>query len=196
MNEGFAQFHQYLNLGDCFESYKNNNSSIDLFIERDGLRCLSFYFYEEKVVPTADEINFNERVLKSVIYIKGAFILKMFADIIGFENFFKVCSNWIMKFKNKSANVQQFIDVVNDTLNNDYSEFFNTWLKNVGFPFLNVVELYDESDHIICICLSQLSQNDAIYQFNVSIVYEIDGEMKKINVFMNESEKDVLFEFD
>lgn len=101
-----------------------------------------------------------------------------------------------MKFKNKSANVQQFIDVVNDTLNNDYSDFFNTWLKNVGFPFLNVVELYDEFDHIICICLSQLSQNDAIYQFNVSIVYEIDGEMKKINVFMNESEKDVLFEFD
>lgn len=84
LNEGFAQFHQYLILGDCFESCKNNNSSIDLFIERDGLRCLSFYFYEEKVVPTADEINFNERVLKSVIYIKGAFILKMFADIVGF----------------------------------------------------------------------------------------------------------------
>ena len=45
----------------------------------------------------------------------------MFADIVGFENFFKVCSNWIMKFKNKNSNVQQFIDVVNDTLNNDYS---------------------------------------------------------------------------
>ena len=115
--------------------YKNKN--IDLFIKRDGLRCMSIYFDNEKVVPKPEEIDFSQRVLKSVIYIKGAYILKMFSDIVGLENFYLVCLNWMKLYRNKSADVNQFISVVNSSLNKDFSKFFNVWLKNVGFPFLN-----------------------------------------------------------
>ena len=80
LNEGFAQYFQYLILKDFSEEC--SNKAIQYFIERDGIRCLN-YFDEEKVVVKEDEIDFNERVLKTVIYIKGAFVLKMFSDMVG-----------------------------------------------------------------------------------------------------------------
>ena len=109
-----------------------------MYIERDGTRCLD-YFEDERVVVNEDEIDLSTRVLKSVIYIKGAFTLKMFSDIVGEVNFFKVCSVWNQTYKNKNADIADFISLVNNTLNEDHSDFFNTWLKKVGFPLLNVV---------------------------------------------------------
>ena len=136
LNEGFAQLFQYLILGDFSEEYRSNGA-IQLFIKRDRLRCLDF-FDEQKVVVAEEEVDFNERVLRTAIYIKGAFVLKMFSDIAGAADFLKVCSNWIGLFKNRSGDVSEFVGVVNSTLGADYSDFFNTWLRCVGFPLLNV----------------------------------------------------------
>lgn len=126
LNEGFAQYFMYLILRDFSEEYLNK--AIQYFIERDGTQCLNF-FDEEKIVVDEDEVDFGDNVLK------------MFSDIIGEVNFFKVCSNRLSTFKNKSGDVSKFLAVVNNTLNQDYSKFFNTWLKIVGYPLLNVVEL-------------------------------------------------------
>lgn len=66
-------------------------------------------------------MDFNERVSKSVIYIKGAFVLKTFAAIVGDEKFLNVCSNWLRTFKNKNGDVNEFIEVANKVMNEDYS---------------------------------------------------------------------------
>lgn len=114
----------------------------------------------------------------------------MFSDIVGEVNFFKVCSNWISAYKNKNGEVKEFIEIVNNTLNSDYSYFFNTWLTKIGYPHLNVTE----TNTGIKIC--QESFTGAIYQFNIPIIYENDGEIKKIDVLMNEKEKEIDLKFD
>ncbi|KAK8839955.1 hypothetical protein M9Y10_031670 [Tritrichomonas musculus] len=182
----------YLILRDFSDGY--SDKAIQYFIEEDGISCLS-YFDEERIVVDEDEINFDEHVLRYVTYIKGV-VLKMFSDIVGEVNFFKVCSNWLNTFKNKNGEVDEFITVANNTLNKDYSDFFNTWLKVVGLPVLNVVELFDKDDKVTGIKISQESLSGSIYQFKIPILYEVDGQIKKMDAQMNENEKVIEIEYD
>lgn len=164
----------YLILRDFSDEY--SDKAIQYFIEEDGISCLS-YFDEERIVVDEDEINFDEHALRHVTYIKGAFVLKMFSDIVGEVNFFKVCLNWL------------------NTLNKDYSDFFNTWLKVVGLPVLNVVELFDKDDKVTEIKISQESLSGSIYQFKIPILYEVDGQIKKMDALMNENEYEIEYDW-
>ena len=103
--------------------------------------------------------------------------------------FLKVCSNWLCKFKNQNSDVNEFISVVNNKLNDDYSKIF-------GLPILNVVELFDTNGKIAEIKIFQESFTQTIYTFKIPIIYVINDEIKKIDILMNEKEKVVDEKFD
>lgn len=195
LNEGFAQYLMYLILRDFSDEY--SNEALKIFIESDGIRCLQ-YVNSERIVVDENEINFEERVLKSVIYIKGAFVLKMFSDIYGEDIFFKVCSFWMDQYQNKSADIHEFIKAANNVLQKNCSNFFYPWLTKVGFPIVKVAEIYEneENKNVVGIKLSQKSFSGDIYQFKISIVYEEKGEVKKMDVLMDKEEQDVMLNFD
>lgn len=193
LNEGFAQYLMYIILRDFSKEY--SNKAIQIFCENDGIRCLQ-YFESKRLVVDENEIDLNQDVLDSVIYIKGAFVLKMFSDIIGEVNFFKVCSMWMNEFKNKNADVDDFISLVNHTLNEDYSNFFNTWLRKIGFPMLIIVETYNKDNQINGVKISQSSFSGAIYQFKIPLLFEIDGKLNHMELIMNEKEIEVEIKFD
>ena len=64
-------------------------------------------------------------------------------------------------FKNRSDDMREFVGVVNLTLGSNYSDFFSLWLRCVGFPLLNAVELFDTN---------QESYTGAIYRLKVRVV--------------------------
>lgn len=184
LNKGFAQFFQFLILNDCDPNF--NGRGVSHFVEGNGFRCLRF-FDKDKVVLLPSEIDFSKRVLKSAIYIKGAFILKMFRDIVGEESFFKVCSNYCDAFKNKSAVVNDFIEMANKTLNNDYSHFFNVWIRSVGYPALFVDQIVSKNDEnkLIGVVVTQKSFSGSVFQFNLPIVYEKNGKLERQKLTLN-----------
>lgn len=195
LNEGFAQYFQYLMLRDYDSKY--SSSYIDLFIEREGLRA--FRFDDKKVVPSESEIDLNQRVLQSVMYVKGAFILKMFSDMIGEDKFFEICHVWLDSFKNKCADTNDFINLVNKQLNDDYTDFFDVWLRKEGNPVLNVVEVKSESqpDKIIGIKIIQKSSSNSVYKFKLSCAYanNDNDEIKKIDVMIKDAETTINLDF-
>lgn len=195
LNEGFAQFYQFLILNDCDPDYRGRG--VTHFVELDGFRCLRF-FAQDKVCPNASELDFTQRTLKSVIYIKGGFILKMFRDIVGEELFFKVCTNWCNLFKHKCAEASDFISVASSTVNKDYSEFFNVWLRSVGFPalFVNQIISKDEPNKFVGITITQKSYSNSVFQFKLPIVYEKDGKIERKELFVKDKETKVDVEFD
>ena len=142
LNEGFAQFIQYLILDD----YAPEANAKSMIVFNDGFHCFR-YFNGGKVVPAESEVSFRG-LFDSLVYVKGAYILKMFYDLVGRESFFRICSNYLNMYKNKNAEVPDFINVVNSTLNNDFSKFFNTWLRLPGFPVLYVEEIYYKSTKV------------------------------------------------
>lgn len=192
LSESFAQFYKYLIYKDYNKYEKSEN--LKWFAQKDGIFCLNNYFDSEKVIP--DETIDFVKYFSSEVYKKGAFVLKMFIEIIGVEKFFAVCSNWLINFKNKIGDVNDFIEIVNNTLKTDYSDFFNIWLTKVGFPSLNVVEIYDGSGKIIGVRITQSSSSNSIYQFKIPIIYEKKGLIKKATVLMNDRELDIDIKFD
>ena len=189
LNEGFAEFIQYLILRD----YDSKLNASELFSQNDGLCCLNYFDYGV-ITPPESDVNFDT-LFDSLVYSKGAFVLKMFFDMVGEESFVKVCSNYLNKFKNKCVEVNDFIDVANSTLNNDFTSFFNPWLRDVGFPVLNINEIEKDSQKV-GITITQINQNDRLFKFKVPIIYEKNGEIKKIEVNIDDYFMQVDIEFD
>ncbi|KAK8842465.1 hypothetical protein M9Y10_026052 [Tritrichomonas musculus] len=193
LNEGFAQYFEYLILRDCLN--KSHDYSMDLFTKHDGLNCLAF-FDNSKIYENENEMDYSKELLRAVHYIKGAFVLRMFSNIVGEENFLKVCSTWLSTYQHKSAEIPDFIQIVNDSLGNDFTSFFDIWLKEDGLPLLNVVEMYDEHDEVVGIIITQCSISEKVYQFKLPIVYEKNGEMNKFDVMIKDEETVVDADFD
>ena len=189
LNEGFAEFFQYLILYDLTHSEK-------IWIKMgDDEFCDSLsHFREGVIVPPPNQIDF-EGMFDSITYDKGCFVVKMFYDIIGKDDFFIICSKWLDNYKNKSVELSDFISLVNSTLNKDFSSFFNCWLKFVGFPALAVKEIVVDSK-FVGIEIKQINHNGCCYQFKLPIKYEINGEIKKIDIVVDQNVHKVDVEFD
>lgn len=93
MNGGFAQFIQYLILNDYFTEI----DAFEFFTYMDAFRCFNYFHDDRKLVPLESDVNFDT-VCESMVYVKGAFVLKMFYDIVGRDSFFNVCSNYLNSF--------------------------------------------------------------------------------------------------
>ena len=189
LNEGFAQFIEYVILND----YKNNSNAFQLFAEREARCCLK-YFTSGILVPDENDVDFVH-LFNSLVYSKGAFVLKMFVDLIGKNDFFKVCSNYLNEYKNKSVEVSDFVNIVNSTLSNDYSSFFDFWLKKSGFPVFVVTEIEEENKKV-GFKIEYLNKIEPFSQLKVPIRYESNGEIKTSDVLINDELVKVDLEYD
>lgn len=90
LKEGFAQYFQFLILKDCLSDY--SETAMDQFTEKESIKTFEL-FQNDTVVHNLSEIDFNQRVLKSIMYHKGAFIVKMLNDLIEEDNSFKICNS-------------------------------------------------------------------------------------------------------
>ena len=109
--------------------------------------------------------------------------------------FFEVCNNYLLKFKHKSVDISDFISCANSTLNDDFSSFFDIWLKKYGFPVLIVTEI-EKNGKNIAFDVLQESDGEFIFKFKVPIIYEKDGEIKKIEIIVDSKKVHVELEFD
>lgn len=193
LNEGFAEFIEILLLDDYFPEF----DAIEYFTIYDGFFCFKYFKENRRLHPSLYELTFDN-VLESFVYAKGSFVLKMFYDIVGRDNFFNCCSYYLNSFKNKNADISDFINSVNLALKKDFSPFFNTWLNYPRFPVLTVNEIAHNSlnGKKIGVTISQTSDFNVYYQLKIPIVYGIDGKIERCEVLLTDFMKELFFEFD
>ncbi|KAK8876602.1 hypothetical protein M9Y10_006820 [Tritrichomonas musculus] len=179
LNEGFAEFIQFLILND----YNKELDAFHLFAKNESVSCLQYY-NEGLIVPEESKVNFVT-LFHNLVYAKGAFVVKMFYDLVGEKSFYEICSNYLNEFKNRSVEVNDFISIANSTMKKDFNSFFNPWLRNVGFPVLIVNEI-EENCKKVGITISQKCHNNCTFLLSVPIMYEKDEKIYKKKVEIND----------
>jgi len=160
VNEGFATYSDYL----AHEEFATSqwapiwlkNSHDYIISEPDG-----------SVYVPPEEINYgNENRIFSgrLTYFKGAYILHMIRYELNDDDlFFSVFQIYQNEFKDSVATSQDFIDVLNETTGEDFTEFFDQWFFGEGYPIYDID--WTESDGIFEIISSQSSSAESVTPF-------------------------------
>ena len=73
-------------------------------------------------------------------------------------------------------------------MNKNFSDYFDIWLKKVGFPLLKISELKNDKDEFIGVKITQQTMCNSIFQFKLQILYGKDDQTEKLEIMMNEKE--------
>ncbi len=160
INEGFASYAEYLAL-DNLESHEN---AIDWMKEahREAL-----YNPEGSVfVPLSDKDNELRIFNANLTYKKGAAIIHILRyELNNDELFFNILRQFLTEYKDSVATGQDFLKVVNDIANTDFSWFFDQWYYGKGFPEFDLS--WKLSDNVVTLSSNQNSSSLSVPFFKM-----------------------------
>ncbi len=135
---------------------------------------------------------FNSRLT----YSKGSYLLHMLRGIVGDENFFQGCRNYLADPKlaygyAKTSDLQRHLEALGDI---DLTEFFNDWFYGQGYPSYQVK--WTKLDNGISINLSQTSSHFSVDFFEMPVPIFVSGEGQDSMLILNHtfSGEDFVFE--
>jgi aminopeptidase N len=126
IQEGFATYSELL----YFEKMYGYTEYIK---EMAGFANYIFNFW-----PVIDHYNVNENGFASNdCYMKGATILQCLRSTMNSDSlFFKLIKDFALRYKYKTINSSDFEHMVNEYTGQDYSAFFNKYLRDKNLPIL------------------------------------------------------------
>lgn len=132
INEGFASYSEYIALENLKTEQDLQNwlsEALDLVVsEPDG----SIY------IPENDSINSSRIFDYRLSYRKGAYVIHMIRHELGSDDlFFEVLKTFQERYKDDVADVNDFISVLQDVSQKDFTVFFNQWYYGEGYPTLD-----------------------------------------------------------
>lgn len=170
LNEGFANYAEYLWFEHKYGSYEADKHAHDEFQQ----------YLEESVDKKVDLIRFyyddKEDVFDNHSYAKGGLILNMLREHIGDEAFFESLNRYLEQHKFSSVEVHDLRLIFEEVTGEDLNWFFNQWYLNAGHPVLLVEDHFKDST--LTISVSQLQDLDIapVYKLPVTIdVYTEEG---------------------
>ena len=168
VNEGFATYSDYL-------AHEKVAASIYAPKWLKGAHNYVTSISDGSVYVPPEEVEYgNEnRIFSSrLTYFKGALVLHMVRyELNNDELFFQAFKNFQVQFKDSVATSQDFIDVLNSTTGQDFTEFFNQWFFGEGFPLYNIDWAY--SDNVLEIISEQSASVPEVTPF-----FEMDLPVK------------------
>jgi aminopeptidase N len=168
LSEGFATYFTLL--------FQENEYGHEEYIE--GLKkakktVFNFYTKDSTYSIVADRSAENGEVTSSITYQKGAWVLHMLRERIGYENFKKGIQNYYNRYINANASTSDFIEEMEKVSNENLKTFFTQWLNKPGYLKLKARWTFDEKNKQIVFNLMQTQQLDLVFETPIEFqVYE------------------------
>ncbi len=173
LNEGFATYMT----GLAYEHLQSEN-----FHEWKMGVVQSITSQPDGSVMVDDTLDVTRIFSSRLSYNKGAYLLRMLQWILGDEDFFQACRDYLnhpdLAFS--YARTPQLIDVLESVADTSLTEFFNDWYYGEGYPSYTV-EWTPVSGGVL-IRLTQTQSHPSVSFFNMKVPVEITGEGQQFQV--------------
>jgi aminopeptidase N len=127
LTEGFATYAAVMYL----ESKDEELSKRSLDAKRSEYMKIRDNNEDIAILSLTDEY---DDVFHATVYSKGAYVLHMLRYVVGDEAFLKTLENYVEAYGEKSAGVEDFIKVAEETSGMELDWFFEEWLESTLFP--------------------------------------------------------------
>jgi aminopeptidase N len=197
LNEGFATYCEAL-----WAEHTGGYKLYKEFIEKDAGEY-RFYnpgtpIYSDDWVsnPPSDEILFNP----PTSYDKAGCVLHMLRYVLGDSLFFKTLKDYASdpKFMYKNASTSDFIAEVNNTTGNDYTWFFDEWLKTPNHPYYSIsyyITSMHNYDWTLTLTIKQ-TQKEKFFRMPADIkVLFVDSPDSTIRINNDKNNQEFVFTF-
>ena len=163
LSEGFATYFALL--------FTEHDEGRDAFV--DGLtRSRMQVLQVEQKLPGAPIVHRNlsdmSKVLNSLIYQKGAWVLHMLRHEVGTAHFWAAVREYYRRFRDGSASTADVRAVFEQVSGKSLEGFFTQWLTRPGVPKLAGTWRYDAASKQVAITLAQ-TQDGEPYDINVDV---------------------------
>ncbi len=117
---------------------------------------------------------------------RGALVLRMLADEMGEENWWKTVQHFVKNNAYKQVSTKDFQNSVEKVSGKSYQWFFDQWFYKIGLPKFEVTTTYNAAAKQLALVVKQVQsqENKTIYEqvayFEGKINVEIDGKIETI----------------
>jgi aminopeptidase N len=168
LNEGFASYSEYIALEKLRTEQELGawlSEAFNLIVSQpDG----SIF------VPASDSTNSSRIFNYRLSYRKGAYILHMLRHELGSDElFFDVLRTYQEQYKDDVANINDFMNVLENVSQKNFDTFFNQWYFGEGYPILNIY--WNQQHDTVSIRIEQEATAPSVTPFfNLLIDFRID----------------------
>lgn len=120
-------------------------------------------------------------------YDKGAYVLHMLRWVIGDENFFQGCRDFLNHpdLEWSYAHTDDFIEIMEDASNQNLEEFFNDWYYGEGYPTYLIEYAFDPNRAIVRVNQSQSHPSVEFFEMPLPLKFSGMGMDTTVVVYNN-----------
>lgn len=167
LNEGFASYSELLYL-------ENSKGEKEFLME--VINNMDAYLKEAKdeyIRPIVTKKFLHpDDLFDSHSYQKGACVLHMLRNLIGNDCFKESIKQYLIKFKDKNADTNDFKNCVEEVCKRNFEKFFDQWIFSEGHPELEILMSITEKNKLL-IRVKQIQKNFFEFPLELRINYKI-----------------------
>ncbi len=184
VNESFANYSEYL-----WTEYKHGRDAADAHLDDDIAGYKFGKNFNKKLVRFG--YNDKEDMFDGVTYNKGASILHMLRDYIGYDAFKAGMNLYLTDNKFKTGEAHQLRLAFEEVSGKDLNWFFNQWYFGSGHPKLDVNYSYNKSSKEAIVEVSQTQ--DELFDLPIKIGIYNKGKHETKEIWLNERKETFKF---
>ena len=187
LNEGFATFLTYVwqeydkGRDDAEYSRRWMMSSVR-WADKSNPRPMVQYYY----VSDMDLFDSN-------IYAKGALVLNMLRQLLGYDAFWRVVRNYAKEYQHKNVESQDLKRIFEDITGQNLEWFFDQWVYTAGLPELEIKYKYNRRNEHVKLTIKQTQniQNSSLFRLPITVLID-NGEIIRQNIWIEDEESTFL----
>ncbi|MFA5559148.1 MAG: M1 family metallopeptidase, partial [Methanofastidiosum sp.] len=144
-----------------------------------------------------DGFNDPNELITGVTYVKAPEFVKMIETFMGKEKFVKALGLYHKRFSHGNATTGDWINAMEEVSNINFSKMANQWLKQIGFPKVDIKSSYDATLKRLTLELKQLTPKEGMcwtFPLKIAVVDQNGNDIIEVVEKIDSLEARTVFE--